>query len=69
MTAEEIDRLPPRIKCLLREDHHSWRTERNWMAAVGTEANAADSISLKLLLNDANINTVEASFASKCTKV
>jgi hypothetical protein len=60
MTAEEIDKLQPKIKSLLRRDHGNWRTECEWMDAVRAEDNAPDKISLKLLLNDDNIDAVEA---------
>jgi hypothetical protein len=59
VTDEEIDKLPPRIKSLLRSDYCNWRTECEWVDAVRAEDNIPDKISLKLLLNDDNIDAVE----------
>jgi hypothetical protein len=60
MTAEEIDKLPYRIKNLFRSDYCNWRMECEWMEAVRAEENASDKVSLNLLLDGNNIDAIES---------
>jgi hypothetical protein len=60
LTQEQLDSLPERVHKLLRFDWRNWRTERGWVNAVLEEGKVLDRVSLKLILNDDNIQRFES---------
>jgi hypothetical protein len=60
LTEEEFLSLPARIKAILRADWKKWKSEARWIDVVRKEdPNAPESLSLRLLVTEDNIDQIE----------
>ena len=59
ITEDKLNSLPEHIKRLYRSDWKSWRSEKKWIETVMDEGEAPEKLSLKLILNESNIDRYE----------